>query len=156
MARLLTVILNWRSAAMTLQSAEAALRELQGIEGTLVIVDNDSGDGSFEIMAGEVAARGWDKGPQAVRVLQSGQNGGFGAGNNFGIRAGMPDGSRPDYVYLLNSDAFPDAGAIRLLLEHLESHPATGFAGSYIHGPEGDPHRTAFRFPSIPASTSAR
>lgn len=149
MPRLLTVILNWRTPAMTLQAAEAALRALEGIEGALVIVDNDSGDGSFEAMAQAVAARGWDCGPQQVRVLQSGHNGGFGAGNNFGIRAGLPDGGRPDFVYILNSDAFPEAGAIRALLDHLAAHPETGFAGSYIHGPDGEPHRTAFRFPSV-------
>ncbi len=149
MPRLLTVILNWRTPAMTLQAAEAALRALEGIEGALVIVDNDSGDGSFEAMAQAVAARGWDHGPQQVRVLQSGHNGGFGAGNNFGIRAGLPDGGRPDFVYILNSDAFPEAGAIRALLDHLAAHPETGFAGSYIHGPDGEPHRTAFRFPSV-------
>lgn len=149
MPRLLTVILNWRTPEMTLQSAEAALRALDGIEGALVIVDNDSGDGSFEAMAQAVAARGWDRGQQQVRVLQSGRNGGFGAGNNFGIRAGLPDGGRPDFVYILNSDAFPEAGAIRALLDHLMAHPETGFAGSYIHGPEGEPHRTAFRFPSV-------
>jgi GT2 family glycosyltransferase len=84
-----------------------------------------------------------------VRVLQSGHNGGFGAGNNAGIRAGLPDGSLPDYVYILNSDAFPAPDAIRHLLDHLETHPQTGFAGSYIHGLDGDPHVTAFRFPSI-------
>ena len=95
MARLLTVILNWRSAGMTLQSAEAALRALQGIEGALVIVDNDSGDGSFETLTREVAARGWDKGPQAVRVLQSGHNGGFWAGHKFGHKGGKPGGPRP-------------------------------------------------------------
>lgn len=149
MARVLTVILNWRTPEMTLRSVEAALAALDGIAGALVVVDNDSGDGSYERMAAEVAARGWDRGPQAVRVLQSGRNGGFGAGNNFGIRAGLPDGSRPDYVYILNSDAFPAPGAIRALLDHLEAHPATGFAGSFIHGPDGVPHRTAFRFPSI-------
>jgi GT2 family glycosyltransferase len=149
MPRLLTVILNWRTPAMTLQAAEAALRALEGIEGALVIVDNDSGDGSFEALTQAVATRGWDRGPQQVRVLQSGHNGGFGAGNNFGIRAGLPDGGRPDFVYILNSDAFPEAGAIRALLDHLLAHPETGFAGSYIHGPEGEPHRTAFRFPSV-------
>ncbi|TXH93888.1 MAG: glycosyltransferase family 2 protein [Pseudorhodobacter sp.] len=149
MPRLLTVILNWRTPDMTLQSAEAALSALEGIAGALVIVDNASGDGSFEKLSAEVVARGWDQGPQQVRVLQSGRNGGFGAGNNFGIRAGLPDGSRPDYVYILNSDAFPAKGAIRALMDHLEAHPDTGFAGSHIHGPEGEPHRTAFRFPSI-------
>lgn len=149
MAGLLTVLLNWRSAEMTLRAAESALLALDGIAGALVIVDNDSGDGSFESLAAEVQRRGWDKGAQKVRVLQSGHNGGFGAGNNFGIRAGMPDGSRPEFVYILNSDAFPDRAAIGALLTHLQAHPATGFAGSFIYGDDGAPHRTAFRFPSI-------
>lgn len=156
MMRLLTVILNWRTPEMTLQSAEAALQALEGIEGALVIVDNDSGDGSYERMFTEVRARGWHTGPQSVRVLQSGRNGGFGAGNNFGIRAGMPDGAPPEFVYILNSDAFPERGAIAALLAHLQAHPQTGFAGSFIHGPDGAPHRTAFRFPSVAAEFEAQ
>ena len=156
MARLLTVILNWRSAEMTLRAAEAALRALEGIDGALVIVDNNSGDGSFEVMSEVVAARGWDKGAQAVRVLQSGRNGGFGAGNNFGIRAGLPDGSKPDFVYILNSDAFPESAAIQALLRHLQQHPSTGFAGSFIYGDDGAPHRTAFRFPSAAGEFEAQ
>jgi len=153
---LLTVLLNWRSADMTLQAAEAALTALQGIEGALVIVDNDSGDGSFETMSAAVRAWGWDAGPQAVRVIQSGRNGGFGAGNNVGIRAGLPGGARPEFVYILNSDAFPAPDAIRALRDHLLAHPATGFAGSFIHGPDGQPHRTAFRFPSIAGEFEAQ
>ena len=149
MPKLLTVILNWRTADMTLDACAAALREMAGMQGAITIVDNDSGDGSFERMAEQVAARGWDRGAVPVRVLQSGRNGGFGAGNNFGIRAGLPGGVRPDYVYILNSDAFPDPGAIRALVDHLQANPRTGFAGSYIHGPDGAPHHTAFRFPSI-------
>jgi len=141
----LTVILNWRTPAMTLQSAEAALREMEGIAGEITIVDNDSGDDSFEMLTAEVARRGWSR----VRVLQSGRNGGFGAGNNHGIRAGLAGGGRPDLVYVLNSDAFPDAGSIRALIGHLAAHPEAGFAGSYIHGPEGDAHLTSFRFPSV-------
>ncbi|MBU3029966.1 glycosyltransferase family 2 protein [Paracoccus marinaquae] len=145
MASLLTVILNWRTAEMTLRSAEAAVAAMAGIEGAIVIVDNDSGDGSEDRLRRAVADRGWDR----VRVIQSGRNGGFGAGNNVGIRAGLPDGLRPDYVYLLNSDAFPAPDAIRILLDHLEGHPRTGMAGSYIHGTDDVPHVTCFRFHSI-------
>ncbi len=155
MARLLTVILNWRSADMTLQAAEAALVALQGIQGALTIVDNDSGDGSFDAMSQAVKDRGWDVGPQQVRVMQSGRNGGFGAGNNVGIRAGLPDGSKPDFVYILNSDAFPKPDAIRALLDHLKMQPKTGFAGSHLYGEDGAAHRTAFRFPSIAGEVEA-
>ena len=149
MARVLTVLLNWRSAEMTLHAAEAALTALEGIDGALVIVDNDSQDGSFDSLIQTVRARGWDRGPQAVRVLQAGRNGGFGAGNNFGIRAGLPDGAKPDFVYILNSDAFPALDAVRALRDHLETHPTVGFAGSFLHGTDGGAHQTAFRFPSI-------
>lgn len=149
MPSLLTIILNWRTPDMTLRAAEAALAAFEGIEGALTIVDNDSGDGSYDALCHAVAARGWDTGPWSVRVLQSGRNGGFGAGNNFGIQAGLPDGRRPDYVYILNSDAFPAKDAIRELVGHLEAHPGTGLAGSYTDGTDQQPHRTAFRFPSI-------
>jgi GT2 family glycosyltransferase len=118
---------------------------MAGLDAELVIVDNDSADGSFEALSKGVAARGWT----GVRVLQSGQNGGFGAGNNFGIRAGCSDGGTAEYVYILNPDAFPDAGAIGALVAYLDQNPCVGFAGSYIHGGDGAAHVTAFRFPSI-------
>lgn len=141
----LTVILNWRTAEMTLKSADAAERAMADIAGGIVVVDNDSGDGSFERMSEALRDR------PLFRVVQSGRNGGFGAGNNVGIRLGLPGGVRPDYVYILNSDAFPAPDAIRLLLEYLERNPKVGMVGSFIHGPDGEAHTTCFRFPS-PAS----
>ncbi|WP_323767609.1 glycosyltransferase family 2 protein [Antarctobacter sp.] len=148
MARVLVVSLNYKTAEMTLRSVRAALRAMDGMDAELVVVDNASGDGSYERIRQAVASEDWAQGAP-IRVVQSGVNGGFGAGNNVGIRAGMSDGSAPDYVYLLNSDAFPAPDAIRRLYDHLETHPNAGFAGSYIHGEEGDAHVTAFRFPSI-------
>lgn len=140
---LLTIILNYRTADMTLRAAEAALVAQQGLNAELLIVDNDSQDGSFEALQSGVAARGWP-----VRVLQSGHNGGFGAGNNFGMKAGLSNGAQPDYYYILNSDAFPAPGAIRALQDYLVSHPNVGFAGSYICDGAGAADQTAFRFPS--------
>lgn len=143
MPRILVIVLNYRTADMTLRAAQAARVAMRGLDAELVVVDNDSGDGSEARLRD--AAQGW----QDTRVIQSGHNGGFGAGNNVGIRAGMRDGSRPDYVYILNSDAFPEPDAIRRLAAHLDGHPEAGFAGSRIVGEDGAPHLTAFRFPSI-------
>ena len=141
MPSVLTIILNYKTAPMTLRAVDAAMAAMAGIDGEVLVVDNDSQDGSFEALSAQV--------PPDVRVIQSGHNGGFGAGNNVGIRAGLSDGSRPDYIYVLNSDAFPDTDAIRHLLDTLEQNPSAGFAGSYIHGPDGSPHLTTFRFPSV-------
>lgn len=145
---LLTIILNYRTPELCLRAAAAALREMAGIPGQITLVDNASGDGSFQTMQHHVSERGWDRDGR-VQLLQSGRNGGFGAGNNFGIRAGLINGKTPDLIYILNSDAFPQAGSIRALVDHLESHPSDGLAGSYIEGEDGVPHSTAFRFPSL-------
>ncbi|MGB7243721.1 MAG: glycosyltransferase family 2 protein [Sulfitobacter sp.] len=144
----LTIILNYKTAPMTQKSIAAARAAMAGLSGEITVVDNASQDGSFETLSAYVAGLGPDP-DIPVRVLASGRNGGFGAGNNVGIRAGLKDGSKPDYVYVLNSDAFPDKDAIRLLLAHLQTHPDAGFAGSYIHGEDGDTHLTTFRFPSV-------
>jgi len=138
------IILNWRTAEMTLKSARCAVRALEGIDGGLTIVDNDSGDGSFEKLV--QATAGWPR----VQVLQSGRNGGYGAGNNFGIRAGLAGGGRADFVHILNSDAFAATDAIAALRAVLMADPAIGAAASFIHGPDGAPHQTAFRFPTLP------
>jgi len=145
---LLTIILNYKTAPMTLRSLEAALVAMDGISGEIIIVDNDSQDGSFETINQHVTSLDRDRNSR-VRVIQSGHNGGFGAGNNVGIRAGLSDGSRPDFIYILNSDAFPDPDAIRILLNHLMTHPDTGFAGSYIKSQDGKTYTSTFRFPSI-------
>lgn len=145
MTTVLTIILNWRTPAMTLDAAAAALHAMEGLAGEIVIVDNASGDGSFETMTAGVAARGWDR----VHVVQAGRNGGFGAGNNVGIRRGLSGNRRPDFVYILNSDAFPEPGAIRALVNHLTAHPAVAAAGSHVYGVDGVRHVTTFRFPGI-------
>ena len=94
MKTLLAVSLNWRRSAMIVHSAKAALREMQSIPVALAIVGNDSGNGSFETLTSEIAARGWDQPETPVRVIPSGRKCSFGADHNLSIRAGLSDGAR--------------------------------------------------------------
>ena len=147
---ILVVLLNYRTPQMTLRAAEAALADMAGTEATceMVMIDNASGDGSGEILSQAITANGWDV-QSRVRFVQSPINGGFGAGNNIGLQMQMSDGTAPDYYYLLNSDAFPDAGCLGTLLRQLEITPQAGLAGSHVRGEDDVDHTTAFRFPSI-------
>ncbi len=149
--KLLTIILNYRTPEMTLDAAEAALAEIAHIDGSsgtakLVIVDNDSRDGSYDRLTDAAIRRRWG---DRASVIASGHNGGFGAGNNFAIRRNLASADPADYFYLLNSDAFPQPGAITTLLDFLENHRYVGIAGSYIQGTDGEPHHTAFRYPTL-------
>lgn len=145
--KLLTIILNYKTAAMTLEAVAAAHLAMQHIPSAhITIVDNDSQDGSAEALRLGVEKAGYGA---RVSVVESGRNGGFGAGNNFAMRRALASEDPPEFVYILNSDAFPEEDAIEALLRFLESHPEVGMAGSYIYGTDGVPHETAFRFPSV-------
>jgi GT2 family glycosyltransferase len=146
--RILAIVVNYRTAHMTLNAVRsllAALEELPGAE--VVIVDNDSRDGSFELMT-EVTRTFGEVAKTSVHVVASEKNGGFAYGVNVGVRYGLSATSPPDFFYLLNSDAFPDPRAVRELRLVFDRQPRAGIAGSYIYGNDGQPHQTAFRFPT--------
>jgi N-acetylglucosaminyl-diphospho-decaprenol L-rhamnosyltransferase len=144
----LTIILNYRTPDMTLEAAEAALVGMEGISGEILIIDNGSADGSYEILCAAAQERGWLSDGR-LSVVGSPVNGGFGAGCNIGIKTVLADGSRPDFYYLLNSDAFVQRDTIRILRDFLQRESLAGLAGSRVVGVDGEPHTTAFRFPSI-------
>lgn len=88
----------------------------------IIVVDNASSDDSV------AAARRWP----AVRLIESGGNVGFSAGNNIGIRA-----SRGHNLLLLNSDTVVPPGAIDRLMQVLATHPAATVVGPRLVDPNG-------------------
>lgn len=144
----LVVLLNYKTPEMTLKSLRAAMDAMEDLAGEIVVVDNASGDGSLDTIRAAATDAGWLQSGR-LRLLQSPVNGGFGAGMNFGMKAGLSDGTRPAYYYLLNSDAFCNERTIEALRDFMKATANAGFAGSHVHGLEGEPHCTAFRFPSL-------
>lgn len=146
MSRVLVVIVNYRNAAESLQAVDGALRALDGMAGSITVVDGGSGDNSARSISAEIAARGQDG---RVRVLEGGSTANIAGGKNVGICAGLPDGQVPDYIYILDPRARPAADTIRKLIAHLNAHPRTGIVGGGAFGPDGAGVANAFRFPSI-------
>ena len=145
--KLLTIIVNYRTAALTVKALEALLPEMDRLPGSrAVVVENDSRDGSLDTLAAAIAAHGWG---DRVHLIASPRNGGFGAGVNVGARWGLGLHPQPDYFYLLNPDAAPDPGAVVALCAFMDAHPAAGIAGSHLYTPDGKPHSSAFRFPTL-------
>ena len=146
----LVILLNYKTPEMTVKSLRAAMAAMEDLPGEIVVVDNASGDGSFEHIQNAAKQAGWLHNDR-VRVIQSPVNGGFGAGMNVGMASGLSNGARPAFYYLLNSDAFANEDTIANLRDFLLKNPRAGLAGSYVHGTDDTPHCTAFRFPSIAA-----
>jgi len=145
--RVHVTVINYRTPALTLRAVASVLDDPEALPGTRVaIVENDSGDGSLDEIVAAVKERGWR---DRVAVSPSERNGGFSYGVNRGVRLGLAEDPPPDYFYLLNSDARVEPGAIARLVAFLDAHPTVGIAGSYIFGPDGETHGTAFRFPGL-------
>lgn len=143
----LIVLINYRTPDLTLRALRAAIAEIERLPGSRVcLIDNGSGDDSPERLTAALAREPWR---DRVDLVLSPTNTGFAGGVNQAIRPALQSADPPRYIYLLNSDALPAPGAVALLIDFLDAHPDVGIAGSYIHGPEGDTHDTAFRFPTL-------
>lgn len=138
------IIVNYKSAKLTLRALEALDVERKNPELDLrvVVVENDSGDA-------QVLARGIEERFSELAMLAlSPKNGGFGAGNNFGLRYAHDAGLRPRYVHFVNPDTEVRPGAVLELVRFLEAHPKAGIAGGAFEHEDGTPWRIGFRFPS--------
>lgn len=139
---LLIVIVNYRTARLTvscLRSLEPEVRPTPGVR--VVVVENASGEES--VLREAIVANGWG---DWVTLEVAARNGGFGAGNNVAIRAALGSAAPPRLVLLLNADTEVRPNAIRILLEFMDDHPEVGIAGSGIENPDGSDWPFAFRF----------
>ncbi len=139
------IIVTYKCADLTIESLRSvdAERATAALRIRAVVVDNDSGD--LAAIASAVDANDWAR---WVTLVAAPKNGGFAYGNNMGIARAYAD-SIPSYIYLLNPDAQVRAGAIKSLVQFLESHPHIGVAGSSIENLDGSDWSIAFRFPTV-------
>lgn len=146
--KVLAVVLNYRTpklAVRCIESLEHEVRQIGAGELHVVVPDNDSGDGSVDILREAVARQGFG---DWCTVLPLEKNGGYCFGNNAGIRPYLYGDDPPDYVILINPDAYIRENAVTELLKFMEAHPRVGIAGSRLEDPDGTPQNGAFRFPS--------
>jgi N-acetylglucosaminyl-diphospho-decaprenol L-rhamnosyltransferase len=145
--KLLVVIVNYRTAELTidcLRSLEPELRPVR--DAHVVVADNDSQDGSAEKIRGAIESNGWSS---WCELMPLAKNGGFAWGNNQGIEPFLNSPDKPDYVYLLNPDTIVLPDAVISLVRFLDDHPQVGVAGGRAVNSDGTVRNSAFRFHSV-------
>jgi len=129
------IIISFNTRDLLRRCLTTALQESEGLAAETIVVDNISRDGSPDMVRQEF--------PQ-VRLICNDANIGFGPANNIGFAH-----ARGKYVLLLNSDAFPEPGAVRRTIEHMESEPKLGIVGGRLLNPDGTSQPSARMFPSV-------
>lgn len=134
-------IVNYKTATLTIDCLSSLALEKRVFD--VIVVDNDSQDGSYEEIAAAVIKKGWSN---WVAVIKSNFNGGFAYGNNIAIRAFLNKGNPPEYLYLLNPDTLVLKGAIDRLISFMQNKSSAGILGSQIEGEHGELLNSAFKF----------
>jgi len=140
------VIVNYRTADLAGECLRSIATQI-ALVPTLrtVVIDNASGDGSVEKIVEIIKRQGWE---DWASVLALQRNGGFAFGNNAGITNALKSAPRVDYVMLLNPDTFVGQGAIRALMDFMDSHPGAGIVGSRLENAQGEAEASAHNSPS--------
>ena len=144
---LLVVIVNYRTPSLTIDCLHSLVSEVRSLPGMRVAVaDNASGDSSNEQIAAAIDTFGWSEWASFVPLER---NGGFAFGNNALIRPALKSTNPPPYFLLLNPDTVVRPGALKALVDFMETHPDAGIAGSRLEDPDGTPQESAFRFHNL-------
>lgn len=123
-SRVDVVVLNWNGWQDTIGCLETLQRQDYPHVNVLV-VDNGSTDSSVDHIRNAMPT---------VELVQTGVNLGFGGGCNAGIRLALARGA--DYVWLINSDATVDPGALSALVRRAGQDPMLGAVGSVLYEAE--------------------
>lgn len=133
------VVVNWNAGDCLAACVEALIAGGQGLDFEVVVVDNASSDGSV---------RALDRFAGKVRLVQTGENLGFGRGVNRGVAA-----SAGAYLAVLNPDVVLRPGALERMVAFLEAEGAAGIVGPRLTDAVGRVRATCGPPPGLLAET---
>lgn len=119
--KVFTIVLNYNGIDCLIRCLDSIYAS-DYVNMEVIVVDNCSTDGSFEI-----ARKKFSK----FHFIKNSHNIGFAAGNNVAIRFALE--KMADYVFLLNNDAFVDKDSIRNLVSACDELPNVGLASPIIY-----------------------
>src|SRR5580704_207823 len=142
--KLLTVIVNYRVAQLTIDCLRSVAEEVGSVPDTHVAVcENGTDDDSADRIQRAIDDNRWG---EWCTLTAIGTNLGFTGGNNVVLKPAMQSADPPQYFLLLNADTIVRPNAFKALVDFMDQHPNVGIAGSRLEDPDGTPQCSAFRF----------
>ena len=133
-------IVSWNTRELTLDAIDRLHAASADVDLRVLVRDNGSTDGTADAVR--------ERFPDAV--LDVGENVGFARGVN-----GLLDRSDAPWFVTLNSDAWPEAGALRALVQVAQDHPRTAAVAPTLLRPDGTPEHGVHELPSLRGAARA-
>lgn len=129
------LIVSYNTEELLKKCLNHVLAHCKGLPFEIIVVDNASKDGSYEMLLREF--------PE-VRAIKTPHNVGFGPANNLGFKT-----AEGKYILILNSDAFPNEGTIQEGLKRMKEDPRIGYGGCRLTNSDGSLQPSGRLFPSL-------
>ena len=128
------IIVNYNTCKITDACISSILEKTRGIDYEIILVDNASTDGSKAFFEED----------RRVIYIYSETNGGFGAGNNIGMKC-----ARGKYFFLLNSDTILINNAVKEFYDYAEEQGKLAVYGCWLVDGLGRRNCSCFPFPAF-------
>lgn len=135
MSKLVVAIINWNTLDLTRDCLRSLFEEMDGFDCEVWVVDNNSSDGSPEMIKREFPH---------VKLIENTENVGFARANNQVLRE-----AKGEYFLLLNSDTIVPPGSIRGLCQFMDDYPDAAAVGPKLRNAEGIPERPLKPLPTL-------
>jgi GT2 family glycosyltransferase len=129
------ILVTFNSSSFIRECLRSILEQAEGIDHEVIVVDNDSGDETCQIIEKEF--------PQATLVKNE-RNLGFAGANNLALRQ-----ARGEFVLLINPDTRWNRGEMGRALQFLRDHPEAGGLGARLILEDGAWQKSHGNFPTL-------
>lgn len=145
--RIAVLIVNYGTADLAIRAVNSVLSQShRNYAVELHLVDNASPNGDAARLAATHAVENWGS---RVTLWPEETNHGFARGNNIVLHALAEQPTPPEYVFLLNPDAWIEGEAIAALADLMQEKPSAGAVGGGNFNADGVRDTAAFRFPNV-------
>jgi GT2 family glycosyltransferase len=129
------IIVNWKVRALLEKCLDSIYKNDQGINLEVIVVDNDSRDGTSEMVMMQY--------PE-VKMIALAHNSGFAKANNLAISQ-----ARGKYLFVLNPDTEILPNFFSITKQFLDNHPAVSIMGPKILNPDKTLQLSIRKFPNL-------
>jgi GT2 family glycosyltransferase len=131
------IIVSYNVKEVLLQCIDSIYTYLKGAEFEIIVVDNNSSDGTIEGLNAKF--------PE-ITIIKNKVNSGFSEGNNQGIKI-----SQGDYILLLNPDVYLQDDSLKAILAYIKMQDDNVIVSPKLLNPDNSVQTSAWKDKGLPA-----
>lgn len=132
------IIISYNTKDVTIDTLDSVYRHTKGIDFEVIVIDNDSQDGSVE------ALEQYAKSKANMVFKPTHKNPGFGTANNYGASL-----AKGEYLLFLNSDTLFEDDVLTKSIDYLSSKPDIGVYSCRLLNKDGSLQPSGGFFPTL-------